>query len=107
MASHTLHTARVPKNTSSVPSAAISRQNGQNAMTASHSSAHLHRLATRIAQPQQMGCEQHLRCVTLRRHSSVAQNAWAQMKHESSSSPSVSPPPPRETVKGMDTSMTP
>lgn len=52
---HALHGFLVPRKISSVPSATISLQNGQMAITASHSSAHLQRLATFTAHPQHRG----------------------------------------------------
>ena len=102
---HARHTARVPRNTSSVPSGAISRQKGQIAMTASHSSAHVHLLASLSMHPQQSGCEQQRACVRLRGHVSSAQNACAHMKH-ASSSPSPSPSLLRDRLSGIDTSIT-
>ena len=102
---HPRHTERVPRNTSSVPSGAISRQKGHMTITASQSSEQVHFLASLTMHPQQRGCEQQRACVRLCGHVSSPQNPCAQMKHESSSA-SVSCPTCLDRLRGMDTSIT-
>ena len=83
--SHTLHTARVPRNTSRAASDTISRQKGHSATTASHSSVHVQPRASLTMHPQHKGWEQQRACMRLRGHFSAGQNACAQMKHALSS----------------------
>lgn len=110
---HFLHLVRVPWNTSITLSGTISRQKGHTAMTASQSSEHVHALASLTMQPQQSGWQQHRACITLWAHLSSGQNGCAHMKHSSSlssassaASPRAGPPPRRDTLKGMDSSIT-
>ena len=112
---HFLHLDRVPWNTSITFSGTISRQKGHTAMTASQSSEHVHALASLTMQPQHRGWQQQRACITLRVHLSSGQNGCAHMKHSSSlssesppaSPPLPRPPPPRrDTLKGMDNSIT-
>lgn len=99
-----MHFERVPRKISRALTGVISLQKGQMAMTASHSSEHLHRLATLTAHPQHMGCVQHRKCVMHSEHESSGQNVCAQMKHASSSSSSCADRLDR--LSGIDTSIT-
>ena len=79
-----------PRKTSRADSPAMSRQKGQSATMASHSSWHEHALASLTTQPAQMLWAQHRSSTTARGHS-PAQNPRAQMQH-SPSPPSDSQP---------------
>ena len=68
-----------PRKRSNASHGEIMRQKGQYAMTWSQSSRHVHLFAVLTMHPQQMGCVQHVRCVSERQQSALLQKFSAQM----------------------------
>lgn len=76
---HALHAGLPPRNMSRASTGDTSRQNGHNAMTASHSSLHPHRLQLFSKHAQHIDWVQQARWVREWPHLSAAQNELAQM----------------------------
>ena len=88
---HFRHVGRGPRKQSKALKRAILVQNGHRGTTTSaHSTEHPHRRACFSTHLQQMGLWQQLIRVMVAPHPSSWQKSWAHMKHECSSSSSVS-----------------